>query len=165
MTEKQALPNLHDLHILILDDDPAIQRSLARALRGLGAEVKTVGSLREAELILDAWPVDILLADLKLKQGTGLDLLPRFQKKFPDGLFYLITGHGSVDSAVTALKHGVRDYLQKPVDPIALARRLQRDAAARAPSRLESVLDPYLIFRDPVMAEALADLPRFTNRF
>jgi DNA-binding NtrC family response regulator len=66
-----------------------------------------------------------------------------------------------VDSAVTALKHGVRDYLQKPVDPIALARRLQRDATAQAPSRLESVLDPYLIFRDPVMAEALADLPRF----
>jgi len=161
MTEKQSLPDLHDLHIMILDDDPAIQRSLARALRGLGAEVKTVGSLREAELILDSWPVDILLADLKLKQGTGLDLFSRFQKKFPDGLFYLITGHGSVDSAVKALKHGVRDYLQKPVDPIALARRLQRDAAARAPSRLESTLDPYLLFRDPVMAEALADLPRF----
>jgi len=161
MTEKQSLPDLHDLHILILDDDPAIQRSLARALRGLGGEVKAVGSLREAELLMDGWAVDIILADLKLKQGTGLDLLHRFQKKFPDGLFYLITGHGSVNSAVTALKHGVRDYLQKPVDPIALARRLQRDAAARAPSRLESVLDPYLIFRDPVMAEALADLPRF----
>jgi DNA-binding NtrC family response regulator len=161
MADRESLPDLHDLHILILDDDPAIQRSLARALRGLGGDIKSVGSLREAERVLATWPVDILLADLKLKQGTGLDLLPRFQKKFPDGLFYLITGHGSVDSAVTALKHGVRDYLQKPVDPIALARRLQRDAAARAPSRLESVLDPYLIFRDPVMAEALADLPRF----
>ncbi len=155
------LPDLNGIHILVLDDDPAIQRSLARALRGMGGKVVTAGGLREAGLLLETTPVDVLLADLKLKKGTGLDLLPEFQKRYPDGLFYLITGHGSVDSAVSALKHGVRDYLQKPVDPIALARRLQRDAAARAPSCLENKLDPYLLFQDPVMGEALADIPRF----
>ena len=155
------LPDLAGLHILVLDDDPAIQRSLARALRGMGGEVVTAGGLREAGLLLETTPVDVVLADLKLKTGTGLDLLPEFQKRHPEGLFYLITGHGSVDSAVHAIKHGVRDYLQKPVDPIALARKLQRDVAARAPSCLENKLEPYLLFQDPVMGEALADIPRF----
>ncbi|HHB75302.1 MAG TPA: sigma-54-dependent Fis family transcriptional regulator [Desulfobulbus sp.] len=155
------LPDLDGIRILVLDDDPAIQRSLARALRGLGGTVVTAGGLREAGLLLETGSIDVVLADLKLKNGTGLDLLPEFQKRYPEGLFYLITGHGSVDSAVTALKHGVRDYLQKPVDPIALARRLQRDIAARSPSCLENKLDPYLLFQDPVMDEALADIPRF----
>ncbi len=161
MKTQEDLPDLNGINILILDDDPSIQRSLARALRGLGGKVVTAGGLREAGLLLESAPLDVLLADLKLKKGTGLDLLPKFQKHYPDGLFYLITGHGSVDSAVLAMKHGVRDYLQKPVDPIALGRRLQRDIAARTPSCLENQLDPYLLFRDPVMKEALADIPRF----
>ncbi len=161
MTTADTLPDLKGLQILVLDDDPSIQRSLARALRGLGAQVHTVGGLRAAELLLQAEPIKIVLADLKLKKGTGLDLLPLFQQRRPDGLFYLITGHGSVDSAVKAIKHGVRDYLQKPVDPIALARRLQRDLAACGPSYLENKLDPYLVFQDPVMGEALADIPRY----
>ncbi len=161
MSTMDNLPDLDRLRILILDDDPAIVRSLSRALRGLGAEVMTAGSLREAELRLDSSPVDVMLADLKLRDGTGLDLLPLFQEKHPDGHFYLITGHGSVDNAVKALKHGVRDYLQKPVDPIELARQLQRDPPPRMESVLAARLDSYLLFRDPVMVEALADLPRF----
>ncbi|RUM36239.1 MAG: hypothetical protein DSY50_02880 [Desulfobulbus sp.] len=161
MKPSETLPDLTGTHILVLDDDHAIQRSLARALRGLGGKVVTAGSLREAELLLESTPVDVLLADLKLKRGTGLDLLPRFQQRYPNGLFYLITGHGSVDNAVNAIKHGVRDYLQKPVDPLALARRLERDVGGRASGCLESKLEPYLLFRDPVMEEALADIPRF----
>ncbi len=161
MATTDTLPDLKGLQILVLDDDQAIQRSLARALRGLGATVHTAGDLRTAELLLESEPMTIVLADLKLKQGTGLDLLPIFQQRCPSGLFYLITGHGSVDSAVTAMKHGVRDYLQKPVDPIALARRLQHDVAACGPSYLENRLAPYLVFQDPVMGEALADIPRY----
>ncbi len=161
MTNRQEFPQLAGLRILQLDDDPAIQRSLSRALRGLGGKVTTAGGLREARLKLESTVFDVMLADLKLKDGIGLDLLPLFQKRFPDGLFYLITGHGSVDNAVKAIKGGVRDYLQKPVDPIDLAKRLQRDAVAMRRSVLETRLDPYLLFSDPVMAEALADLPRF----
>ncbi len=161
MTPLENMPDLNNLYILILDDDPAIIRSMSRVLRGFGAEVSTAGSVREARLKLENSVVDVLLADLKLRDGTGLELLPFFQKKHPDGHFYLITGHASVDNAVEALKHGVRDYMQKPVDPIELARCLRRDVLACRQSILETRLDPYLIFRDPVMVEALADLPRF----
>ena len=55
------------------------------------------------------------------------------------------------------MKHGVRDYLQKPVGPIALARRLQCDVAACGPSYLENRPAPYLVFQDPVMGETLAE--------
>ncbi len=159
--QDEGFPRLNGIRVIVLDDDQAICRSLARVLRGLGAEVATAGSLREGQLLVDGAGADVVLADLKLRDGTGLELLPVFQKKNPEGLFYLITGHGSVDSAVQALKHGVRDYLQKPVDPLQLARRLARDAAGHRPSILKMRLDPYLLFRDPVMAEALADVPRF----
>ncbi len=159
--KNDGFPRLNGIRVLVLDDDQAICRSLARVLRGLGAEVATAGSLRQGRLLVERATSDVVLADLKLRDGTGLELLPVFQKKNPEGLFYLITGHGSVDSAVQALKHGVRDYLQKPVDPLNLARRLARDAAGRRPSILKVRLDPYLLFRDPVMAEALADIPRF----
>ena len=158
---KKELPDLQGMRILVMDDDVAIQRSLGRALRGLGAKVGCAGSLREAGLKLESNGYDVVLADLKLRDGDGLELLPLFQKHHPEGCFYLITGHGSVDNAVTALKHGVRDYLQKPVDPIDLATRLSRDMAARHGSVLKNRLDPYLLFQDPVMSEALADLPRF----
>ncbi len=161
MTSQQQLPELSGLRILVLDDDPAIQRSLSRALRGLGGKVITAGSLREARLKLDSAVFDVVLADLKLRDGIGLDLLPLYQKRFPEGSFYLITGHGSGDNAVKALKIGVADYLQKPVDPIDLAKRLQREVVAMRRSVLETRLDPYLLFSDPVMEEALADLPRF----
>ncbi len=161
MSSQQDLPDISGLRILVLDDDPAIQRSLSRALRGLGGKVTTAGSIREAGMRMDSSNFDVLLADLKLRDGVGLDLLPLFQKKFPEGHFYLITGHGSVKNAVKALKHGVRDYLQKPVDPIELAEKLQHRAVVQHRSVLETRLDPFLLFRDPVMAEALADLPRF----
>ncbi|HEB50101.1 MAG TPA: sigma-54-dependent Fis family transcriptional regulator [Desulfobulbus sp.] len=160
MKGNNPLPDLSGLRLLILDDDQAILRSLGRALRGLGAEVTTAASLREARLRLADNP-DVVLADLKLRDGTGLDLLPRYQELHPGGTFYLITGHGSVDNAVKALRHGVLDYLQKPVDPIDLARRLQRDATPAGRSVLETRLSRYLFFRDPVMTEALADVPRF----
>ncbi len=159
--QEEGFPRLNGMRVIVLDDDQSICRSLARVLRGLGAEVATAGSLREGQLLVEGAGADVVLADLKLRDGTGLELLPVFQKKNPEGLFYLITGHGSVDSAVQALKHGVRDYLQKPVDPLHLARRLAHDAAGRRPSILKMRLDPYLLFRDPVMAEALADVPRF----
>ncbi|WP_457574581.1 sigma-54-dependent transcriptional regulator [Desulfolithobacter sp.] len=161
MSPRDKLPDLSGLRLLVLDDDPFIRRSLGRALRGLGGKVSTAGSLREARLRMTEITFDVILADLKLHDGSGLDLLAEYQEIHPWGIFYLITGHGSVDNAVTALKNGVRDYLQKPVDPIDLARRLQRDAVPDQRSILETRLGPYLLFRDQAMTRALADVPRF----
>lgn len=163
MVEKNhKFPDLNGISLLLIDDDAAIIRSLGRALRGLGAEVTAVRSVREARTYLQEETPDAVLADLMLKDGQGLDLLPIYHTRYPDGLFYLITGYGSVDSAVTAFKHGIRDYFQKPVDPIALAERLASDLGERpAINNLTAALEPYLHFTDPRMVEALLDLPRY----
>jgi DNA-binding NtrC family response regulator len=157
-----ALPDLTGLALLLVDDDPAIVRGLERVLAGLGAQVTGVGSLREARLALaDARP-DALLVDLRLKDGVGLDLLPESLARDPDLVFYVITGHGSVPNAVEALKRGARHYFEKPADPLEVASRLANDLAGqRARHDLAERLSPYLTFRDPVMVEALMDLPRF----
>ena len=156
------LPDLSGVSILLIDDDPAIVRSLGRVLRGLGADVHGVGSLLEARLALKHGLPDAVLADLQLRDGEGLDLLAEYQGRHPDGLFYLITGYGSVDSAVRALKRGARDYVQKPVDPVAFASRLAADiGSGRQRGSLAERLCPWMLFRDRAMAQALADLPRF----
>lgn len=159
---QETLPDLNGLSLLVLDDDPAIVRGLTRVLSGLGAQVTGVGSLREARLSLNELSPDAVLADLQLKDGEGLDFLRDYLGRQPDGAFYMITGHGSIDNAVAALHQGARDYFEKPVDPIALARRLAEDLPAQqAASSLVDRLSPYLAMRDPVMVEALTDLPRF----
>jgi DNA-binding NtrC family response regulator len=157
-----TLPDLSGLSLLVVDDDAGIVRGLERFLTGLGARVVGVGSLREARLALADSVPDALLADLRLKDGTGLDLLPEYLARGPDAAFYVITGYGSVNNAVVALKQGARHYFEKPADPLELARRLASDLAGRrARDDLAERLSPYLTFRDPAMVEALTDLPRF----
>ncbi|HFE48651.1 MAG TPA: sigma-54-dependent Fis family transcriptional regulator, partial [Chromatiaceae bacterium] len=161
---EEKLPRLNGLKILVVDDDAAIVRSLKRVLAGLGAEVRGVGGVREARLSLSDGCPDAMLTDLQLKDGSGLDLLPDYLSECPHGAFYMITGHGSVDNAVRALRQGARHYFEKPVDPLALARRLESDlAGAREHGDLAETLAPYLIFRDAAMAEALRDVPRFAR--
>jgi DNA-binding NtrC family response regulator len=164
MVEKAGidLPGLNGLSLLVIDDDPGVVRGMTRVLKGLGAEVRGVGSLREARLELAQTAPDAVLADLQLKDGTGLDLLAGYLGQHPDGAFYLITGHGSVDNAVEALRQGARHYFEKPVDPLVLARHLAADFAhLQARTGLNEQLSPYLVIRDPVMSKALSDLPRF----
>lgn len=159
---EQDLPNLSGLLLLVVDDDPSIVRSLERVLCGLGAEVTGVGGVREARLSLAERVPDAVLADLQLKDGTGLELLPEYLGRIPEGAFYMITGHGSVENAVQALRQGVRHYFEKPVDPLGLARRLAADLVGKqAREGLAKRLSPYLVFHDPAMGQALLDLLRF----
>jgi DNA-binding NtrC family response regulator len=159
---EKALPSLSGLSLLVVDDDPSVVRGMTRVLCGLGADVTGVASVREARVSLDEATPDAVLADLQLKDGTGLDLLPDYLGRQPGGAFYMITGHGSVDNAVEALRQGARHYFEKPVDPLALAQHLADDLAdLQASSNLDTQLAPYMIFCDPAMKEALIDIPRF----
>lgn len=160
-------PDLNCISILLIDDDIAIVRSLGRALRGLGADVTAVLSVREAKTYLQEQTPDVVLADLILKDGQGLELLPYYHTCYPNGLFYLITGYGTVDSVVAGFKHGIQDYFQKPVDPIVLAERLVSDLGKRSTiNKLTADLEPYLRFTDSRMVEAMLDVPRYaaTNK-
>jgi len=158
---KNNLPKLEGLELLLIDDDPAIIRSFSRALRGLGATVHSASGVREAKQALISFRPDIVLSDLELKDGQGLQLVSTYLELVPVGLFYLITGYGSVENAVESIKLGVKDYIQKPVNPIELAQRLIADLPQQQGSKLP--LDNYLLIQDPIMEQALANLPQIAK--
>ncbi len=161
MMNKDSFPKLNGFSLLLVDDDPAIIRSLGRSLRGLGATVRSAGGVKEAEQALANFRPDVVLSDLQLKDGEGLELVGLYLSHVPNGHFYLITGYGSVENAVKSIKLGVKDYFQKPLDPVALAQRLIDDLPQAEESKRQ--LEPYLLFQDPLMEQALCDLPQIAG--
>ena len=100
-------------HALLVDDDPSVLSALAELIQQEGFQTSVAGSLKDARAVLSNDPIDVVLCDLFLPDGSGMDFL-----KDLDGStqVILITGHASVDNAVEALRLGVSDYLTKPVD-------------------------------------------------
>lgn len=118
MIAKGQLPPtaLKDLRVLIVDDEDMLAWSIDSELRALGAETQRAGSIREAIERFPAFSPDIAISDLRLPDGNGLELLKKWRFEYPDLPIILITAHGAIDSAVTALRLGAFDYLQKPFD-------------------------------------------------
>jgi len=100
---------------LIVDDDPGFLLGLAELVRREGFAVASAGSLKQAREEIAANPPDILLVDLRLPDGSGLDLLAGLEPTTAPEVV-LITGDASVETAVDALRRGAIDYLTKPVD-------------------------------------------------
>jgi DNA-binding NtrC family response regulator len=103
------------LRALVVDDDPTFQGALAELVRGEGFAVETVATLAAARASLQAGTPDVLLLDVGLPDGSGLDFLRELDGGTSAEII-LITGNGSVDSAVDAIRHGASDYLTKPAD-------------------------------------------------
>ncbi len=98
--------------ILIVDDEPAIRSAVVRAFADL--TVREAETCAQAlELAREAYP-DLCILDQKLPDGSGLELVAKLKGIDPDLPVVLLTGHGSVDLAVEALKVGVADFLEKP---------------------------------------------------
>src|SRR2546428_10557886 len=100
---------------LLVDDDASFQAALAELVRAEGFSVDTAASLGEARAFLGEHTPDLALVDLKLPDGSGLELLREIDSSVPPEIV-LLTGHATVDSAVGALRGGASDYLTKPVD-------------------------------------------------
>ncbi len=113
---------------LIVDDDANSLSALAALVSREGFITATAGDLREARRALQVEPPDVLLADLQLPDGSGLDLL---NERPPSVDVVLITGHATVDTAVAALRMGAADYLTKPVDVPRLKAVLANVTSAR----------------------------------
>jgi len=101
---------------LVVDDDLAFQLSLADAVGREGLEVATAGSLAEARREIATARPDVVLLDLSLPDGNGMELLPELEALPELGGVILVTGQATVETAVAALRHGVADYLTKPID-------------------------------------------------
>jgi DNA-binding NtrC family response regulator len=105
--------------ILLADDEEKILKTLGRALRDEGHDVVTTPSAVQAQRLLGERSFDLLVIDFLMPERTGLEVIRELASTTPDGerpAIVMMTAHGTVDSAVEAMKLGARDYLQKPFD-------------------------------------------------
>ncbi len=104
--------------VLIVDDQPTIRKSLRHLLERKGYRACEADSGAAAIQIAQVEEPEVILLDLKLPDGDGLEILERLQGVCPETAVILLTGHGSVEVAVTAIKKGAEDFLEK--DPSSL---------------------------------------------
>ncbi len=102
------------MKILLVDDEKSIRITLGDALEDAGHEVVRAGTAAQAAGHIGAEDFDCLITDLRLPDGDGLDVLKTGMQRNPNMISLVITGHGSVESAVKAMQMGAFDYLQKP---------------------------------------------------
>jgi DNA-binding NtrC family response regulator len=107
------------LHALLIDDDADFLLGLSEIAKQEGFAVTTAGSLKEAREHLFREPVDIVVTDLSLPDGEGIELL-QGSKDTPGTDVIIVSGVATVDSAIEALRLGALDYLTKPLDTVRL---------------------------------------------
>ena len=101
--------------ILVVDDDSLIRNSLYESLKLEGYEVITASDGAEAEEKLKSNPCRLVIADIKMPTMDGVELLRRLKRSHPETAVILITGFGSIESAVEAMQIGAADYITKPI--------------------------------------------------
>ena len=116
--------------ILVVDDDPGFRKLLETILCGEGYPVETAAKVGDARRLCAAKTFSLVISDLKLPDGDGLDVQKWLLESSPDTPFVLITGFGTVSTAVDAMKRGALDYLEKPLRSPDELRRLVRRALA-----------------------------------
>jgi two-component system response regulator AtoC len=106
-----------NFRILLVDDEPNIRSGLAKALAGEADEVATAKDGSEALALVRHIHHDLVITDLKMPGAlSGLDLVKEIKHERPETLILVITAHGSVETAVEAMRLGAHDYISKPVD-------------------------------------------------
>ncbi len=131
--------------ILILEDDPDLQQLLQEELSEAGHQCICAGSLQQARQQLDSGAPQLIVSDLHLPDGSGLDLLDAIRELPAKPAFIAITAFGTIDQAVDALKRGADDFLTKPLDldhlGLCVERNLQRQSLQRELAYYRQLLD------------------------
>ena len=124
--KKMANKSQSDYRVLIIDDDMDFATSLKLILDNEDYNTLLAYSEKEALVCIAENTVDLALIDIQLGQASGIELLPKIMEIQPDTLCIMVTGFGSVETAIQALRNGAYDYLRKPVNPEELIATLKR---------------------------------------
>jgi two-component system, NtrC family, response regulator HydG len=165
-TLKPAMPN--QLDILLVDDDERLCIAASKVLSAETYSVVSARSAREALEVLKQQSVALVVSDLRLPDLDGLALLKKIRELQPHAEVVMITGHGSVEQAVEAMRCGAYDFIQKPLDSTALlktvAKALEKQRLTSENRRLRDELQQQhdvesLIGQSPAM-QAIKELIR-----
>jgi DNA-binding NtrC family response regulator len=108
------------LKVLIVEDDLATRKGLEESIKDLGGETRSVGTVKEASRALEDFDPRLLIVDIHLPDGDGIEVLRAARETDSDREGIVITGQGSIDNAIEALRAGAVDYLLKPLRPAQL---------------------------------------------
>src|SRR6056297_116605 len=115
------------MNILIIDDEVGLRRGLAKRLQVEGYEVHEASNSKEALKLISQRKINIILLDLRLADEDGHTLLYDLKKEEPDISIIIITGYGTIQSAVTCMRAGASNYLTKPIDQDMLLTSISRE--------------------------------------
>lgn len=104
------------IRVLIVDDDEPHAQAVAESLERVGYDCTVAPSGPRGAQLLESDSYDIVVTDLRMEEVDGLAILRKAKEELPDAEVILLTGHGSINSAVTAMQHGAYTYLTKPLD-------------------------------------------------
>ena len=135
--------------VLIVEDEPLLLLSVGRYLRAQDFDTEETATCGSAEAAFRSKRPDIVLADYNLPDGDALELMAKFKTIDPSVPVVVLTGNGTIDLAVRAIKQGAEQFLTKPVDLPALAAVLKRVADAHRSVELQTALNQRQAQRGP----------------
>ena len=116
-TPEQGAKEAVRARVLVVDDEPALRRSLSRVLQADGFDVLTAEDGAAALSLLSTARVDVVLLDVMMPGASGIEVLGRIKEKHPEVEVVMMTAFGDIDTAVTAVRQGAYDFLTKPFGP------------------------------------------------
>lgn len=126
--------NTIPVRVLIVDDDESHAQAVAESLTRINCECRVASSGERGSQLIAAETWDVIVTDLRMGEIDGLEILRQAKEELPDTEVIVLTGHGSITSAVTAMQHGAYTYLTKPLDIGEL-----RSAVEKASARLRLI--------------------------
>jgi two-component system, NtrC family, response regulator len=102
--------------ILIIDDEVKLRELLAKIIKLEGFEVLLAQDIKSGLKKLEQYPVDIVICDVKLPDGSGVDLVKNIHEKYPVAETILLTAYGNIPDGIQAMKNGAFDYITKGDD-------------------------------------------------
>jgi len=126
--------------ILVVDDESAERDALARVVGQWGYQVETAASAEDALALVETWHPAVVITDLVLPEMDGVALLRQLKEAGRSPIVLLLTGYGTVESAVEAMRRGAYDYLTKPVDTLRLRVLLEKSVEQESLTREVDVL-------------------------
>jgi CheY-like chemotaxis protein/glycine cleavage system H lipoate-binding protein len=139
-------------NVLVVDDEEIVCKSCRRILAQEGHNVQTALNGREALRKVEEDKYDVLIADWKMPEIDGMEILRIVKKNHPEIIAILMTGYPSVESAVKAMRLGVANYVAKPIDPDGLSQTLQKALQERKSTR-----DDLFYYQKYIWARLLQD--------
>jgi two-component system response regulator PilR (NtrC family) len=163
MTEAERRAALPKADVLVVDDEDDLRELLELSLLRMGLGVDTAADLAEARRKLTEKTFRLCLTDMRLPDGDGLELVRHIGEQHKDMAVAVITAHGSIDTAIRAMKCGAFDFLTKPLELKTLRELVVNALASRAAEAAAAPPGRVLIGNSPVMVQLRAQIAKLAR--